>query len=225
MARPYDGAMTTPALRDGFSHVRRVLPEHWASHRDQRLRMPQEAPDAFFTTDEQVVDRGADQWRTSLEGSVRFWQAVTTDGAVVGGLGLVVEVRDGAAASTAPAAPTGSEIAAPRSGTSLCVVAMFVHPDHRGRGVTRALFARAATGGEGARRDGAAPARHRRQPPGTTELRAPGSAPDRSPGTGPAPSGARGARVRRHDRRPRRRLRIPASTTTRAPHRSGAGPS
>lgn len=144
MAGPYDGAMTTPAPQHGFSHVRRVLPEHWASHRDQRLRMLQGAPDAFITTYEQVVDRSEEQWRRSLEGSVRFWQAVTADGAVVGGLGLVVEVRDGAAASTAPTAPTGSEIVAPRSGTSLCVVAMFVHRDHRGRGVTRALFARAA---------------------------------------------------------------------------------
>lgn len=123
--------------------TRHVLAEHWASHRDLRLRMLREAPDAFVTTLAQASERDEQAWRRSLLGPACFWQALSEGGTVVGGLGLVDDAK--ADASTG-GDPTSDE-------HLLTVVAMYVQPEHRGGAVTRLLFTAAA---EHAQRTGAA---------------------------------------------------------------------
>src|SRR3954463_7602360 len=71
---------------DGHLHLHRVSPDDWESHRDLRLEMLEDAPDAFWFTyaDEAAYDEA--DWRQQIEGA---WlvQAQDADG-VLGSAGL-----------------------------------------------------------------------------------------------------------------------------------------
>src|SRR3954470_22970954 len=61
--------MTEPHPHDEHLHLHPVSPEDWQSHRDVRLAMLQEAPDAFWFTyaDEAAYDEA--DWRERIEGA------------------------------------------------------------------------------------------------------------------------------------------------------------
>src|SRR6476646_9637367 len=63
-------------------HLHPVSPDDWESHRDVRLAMLQDAPDAFWFTyaDEAVYDEA--DWRERIEGA---WLVQDRDGAGVRG--------------------------------------------------------------------------------------------------------------------------------------------
>src|SRR6478736_4456654 len=106
-------AESHPAL-----HLHPVSPDDWESHRDVRLAMLQDAPDAFWFTyaDEAVYDEA--DWRERIEGA---WlvQARDSDG-VLGSAGL------------------GSHWE-PERATTATLFGMYVAPRARGRGVGEAL--------------------------------------------------------------------------------------
>ena len=99
-------------------HLHVVRPDDWESHRDLRLEMLQDAPDAFWYTyaDEAVYDEA--DWRERIEGA---WlvQARDADG-VVGSAGL------------------GSHWEPERARTAT-LFGLYVAPRARGRGVGEAL--------------------------------------------------------------------------------------
>ena len=99
-------------------HLHEVRPDDWATHRDIRLEMLQNAPDAFWYTyaDEAVYDEA--DWRERIEGA---WlvQARDADG-VIGSAGL------------------GSHWE-PARATTATLFGMYVAPRARGRGVGEAL--------------------------------------------------------------------------------------
>ncbi|EWT03537.1 GCN5 family acetyltransferase [Intrasporangium oryzae NRRL B-24470] len=99
-------------------HLHEVHPDDWESHRDIRLEMLREAPDAFWFTyaDEAVYDEA--DWRERIEGA---WlvQARDVDG-VIGSAGL------------------GSHWE-PERATTATLFGMYVAPRARGRGVGEAL--------------------------------------------------------------------------------------
>lgn len=99
-------------------HLHTVTPEDWESHRDIRLAMLEDSPDAFWFTyaDEAVYDEA--DWRERIEGA---WlvQARDADG-VLGSAGL------------------GSHWE-PERATTATLFGMYVAPRARGRGVGEAL--------------------------------------------------------------------------------------
>ncbi|GAB2767721.1 GNAT family N-acetyltransferase [Terrabacter koreensis] len=99
-------------------HLHAVTPDDWESHRDVRLAMLDDAPDAFWFTyaDEAVYDEA--DWRERIEGA---WlvQARDADG-VIGSAGL------------------GSHWE-PERATTATLFGMYVAPRARGRGVGEAL--------------------------------------------------------------------------------------
>lgn len=99
-------------------HLHEVAPDDWQEHRDIRLEMLQEAPDAFWFThaDEAVYDEA--DWRERIEGA---WlvQARDADG-VLGSAGL------------------GSHWE-PERATTATLFGMYVAPRARGLGVGEAL--------------------------------------------------------------------------------------
>ncbi|GAA1993198.1 GNAT family N-acetyltransferase [Terrabacter lapilli] len=111
MAEPH--TPTNPPL-----HLHRVSPDDWESHRDVRLAMLRDAPDAFWFTyaDEAVYDEA--DWRQRIEGA---WlvQARDADG-VLGSAGL------------------GSHWE-PERATTATLFGLYVAPRARGRGVGEAL--------------------------------------------------------------------------------------
>jgi ribosomal protein S18 acetylase RimI-like enzyme len=99
-------------------HLHRVAPDDWESHRDVRLEMLQDAPEAFwFTYADEAVYEEAD-WRQHIEGA---WlvQACDAQG-VLGSAGL------------------GSHWE-PERATTATLFALYVSPRARGRGVGEAL--------------------------------------------------------------------------------------
>jgi len=110
--------MADPHPHDGHLHLHRVAPEDWESHRDLRLEMLEDAPDAFWFTyaDEAAYDEA--DWRQQIEGA---WlvQAQDADG-VLGSAGL------------------GSHWESERS-TTATLFGLYVAPRARGRGVGEAL--------------------------------------------------------------------------------------
>jgi len=94
--------------------VRRLEPDDWELWRDVRLRSLAEAPDAFGSTLEREQGFAEDDWRLRLESPA---VVVELDGRAV---------ACGAAFSPAP-------------GRAM-VVAMWVEPSHRGRGLSRAVL-------------------------------------------------------------------------------------
>ncbi|XGX79655.1 Mycothiol acetyltransferase [Terrabacter sp. BE26] len=99
-------------------HLHRVSADDWESHRDVRLAMLQDAPDAFWFTyaDEAVYDEA--DWRERIEGA---W---------------LVQARD--AEGVLGSAGLGSHWEPERAGTAT-LFAMYVAPRARGRGVGEAL--------------------------------------------------------------------------------------
>lgn len=99
-------------------HLHRVLPEDWQSHRDIRLEMLEDAPDAFwFTYADEAVFEEAD-WRDQIEGA---WLVQARDDAgVLGSAGLGQHWE-------------------PERATTATLFGMYVSPRGRGRGVGEAL--------------------------------------------------------------------------------------
>lgn len=108
---------STTAAGDGPLTLHPVGPEDWRSHRDLRLEMLLDAPDAFWTQHADVVDLDEDGWRARIA-SVHHVQA-RIDGVPVGSAGLYEDPDD----------PPGTAT----------LVAMYVTPRARGRGVGRRL--------------------------------------------------------------------------------------
>lgn len=108
--------------------MRRLSGEDWRAHRDLRLEMLAAAPDAFWTTLDQVRDRSEEQWRADAEGPVIRLHA-EVDGQVAGGLGID---------------PVGYVEEMRLDERTVNIVAVYVRPAFRGGDVTRALFAGAA---------------------------------------------------------------------------------
>ena len=99
-------------------HLHEVVPDDWQAHRDIRLEMLQDAPDAFWFTyaDEAVYDEA--DWRERIEGA---WLVQARDpGGVLGSAGL------------------GSHWE-PERATTATLFGMYVAPRARGRGVGEAL--------------------------------------------------------------------------------------
>jgi ribosomal protein S18 acetylase RimI-like enzyme len=99
-------------------HLHEVVPDDWQTHRDIRLEMLEEAPDAFWFThaDEAVYDEA--DWRERIEGA---WLVQARDaGGVLGSAGL------------------GSHWE-PERATTATLFGMYVAPRARGRGVGEAL--------------------------------------------------------------------------------------
>ncbi len=99
-------------------HLHTVRPDDWESHRDVRLAMLQDAPDAFWFTyaDEAVYDEA--DWRERIEGA---W---------------LVQARD--ASGVLGSAGLGSHWE-PERATVATLFGMYVAPRARGRGVGEAL--------------------------------------------------------------------------------------
>lgn len=96
--------------------VFRVTPDDWQSHRNLRLAMLTEAPDAFWTTHAEVADLSEEQWRERIGAQCHFQARL--DGMPVGSAG---------AWASAEGVTT--------------LVAMYVAPVARGCGVGELLIA------------------------------------------------------------------------------------
>lgn len=101
-------------------HLHRVTKDDWASHRDLRLQMLRETPDAFWTTYEEVAGRTDGQWRAAVSGAVHVLQARAAGDAPVGTLGIL---------------PEAYAEEAPLAAGSVNLIAMYVVPSARGCGV------------------------------------------------------------------------------------------
>jgi ribosomal protein S18 acetylase RimI-like enzyme len=98
--------------------LHRVTEEDWESHRDLRLDMLRDSPDAFWSTLADVEGRGEADWRAATRGAHSLQARLGAE--VLGGLGILAE----------PYAP-GMEL--PEDSVNL--VAMYVAPRARGMGV------------------------------------------------------------------------------------------
>jgi ribosomal protein S18 acetylase RimI-like enzyme len=107
----------TAAAGDGPVTLHRVRPDDWRSHRDLRLEMLLDAPDAFWTQHADVVDLDEAGWRARIASAHHV--QVRIDGVPVGSAGLYED----------PDEPPGTAT----------LVAMYVTPHARGRGVGRRL--------------------------------------------------------------------------------------
>ncbi len=106
-------------------HLHRVTGVDWRSHRELRLRMLQETPDAYWTTYADVAGRSEADWRRAATG-VRSLQARAADGTVLGGCGVLAEPYDDDGSLAADA---------------VNLIAMYVVPPARGTGVGALLLA------------------------------------------------------------------------------------
>jgi GNAT superfamily N-acetyltransferase len=98
--------------------VRRAEPEDWVASRALRLRALADSPDAFASTLEREAAFGDDVWRSRLENAATY-VAVDDDGTLSGSV-------------------TGIDDRHESGGRE--VVAMWVAPESRGRGVGEALI-------------------------------------------------------------------------------------
>ncbi|MFC7374317.1 MULTISPECIES: GNAT family N-acetyltransferase [unclassified Brachybacterium] len=108
--------------------VIRMGPEDWVAHRDLRLAMLRDAPDAFWARLEDVQGRSEAEWRTELAGPRLHLQARRGD-QVLGGIGVLPE-------GYTPDEPIGEDEAH--------LVSMWVDPRERGSGVSGLLIRAAA---------------------------------------------------------------------------------
>ena len=108
--------------------VARVQPEDWAAHRELRLEMLADAPDAFWASLEAVRARTERQWRQEIRGPRIHLQA-RRGGEVVGGIAVL---------------PQGYTPEHHIADHEIILVSLWVRPAARGAGVSRALFAAAA---------------------------------------------------------------------------------
>ncbi|MEP6651168.1 MAG: GNAT family N-acetyltransferase [Lapillicoccus sp.] len=97
--------------------VYRVTPDDWRSHRDLRLEMLEDAPDAFFTQHADVAGFDEDAWRERIAVQCHF--QVRRDRDPVGSVGIWEDPETPSDAST--------------------LVAMYVAPRARGTGVGERL--------------------------------------------------------------------------------------
>jgi ribosomal protein S18 acetylase RimI-like enzyme len=100
--------------------IRAVTPDDWESHRDLRLGMLRDAPDAFYTQYSDVADFDEGRWRERIAGATHFQARLR--GVPVGSVGLWDD----------PDAPEDA----------VTLVAMYVAPEARGRGVGEQLIQR-----------------------------------------------------------------------------------
>lgn len=110
----------------GGLHLHRVTARDWPSHRDLRLEMLRDAPDAFWTTYEEVADRAEQDWRASVTGAVRVLQVRSADDVPLGTLGIL---------------PEGYAEHVPLAQGAVNLIAMYVVPAARGLGVGDLLMA------------------------------------------------------------------------------------
>ncbi|MCS6710501.1 GNAT family N-acetyltransferase [Brachybacterium sp. EF45031] len=102
-------------------------PDDWRAHRELRLAMLRDAPDAFWTTLADVADRSEEQWREDLTGSRILLQARRGE-EILGGVGVLPGPYD----------------REPMPPDTVNIVSMYVRPDARGTGVSRLLLSAAA---------------------------------------------------------------------------------
>lgn len=127
--RPPRGGPATGDPPAGL-HVVRLTPEDWRSYAELRIGMLTDAPDAFWTTLEEVRERSEAQWRRAANASTL--QARDGSGAPLGTLTLL----------TAETVPDKGMRPAP--GDAL-VLAVYVVPAARGQGVVDTLLDAALT--------------------------------------------------------------------------------
>lgn len=108
--------------------VVRVGPEDWAAHRDLRLDMLRDAPEAFWASLEEAQARTEQQWRQEIRGPRIHLQA-RRGAEVLGGIAVLPE------GYTPDHAIADHEI---------ILASLWVRPAVRGTGVSRALLDAAA---------------------------------------------------------------------------------
>lgn len=108
--------------------VVRVGPEEWAAHRDLRLDMLRDAPEAFWASLEEVRARTEQQWRQELRGP-RIHLQVRRGTEVLGGIAVL---------------PEGYTPEHPIADHEIILASLWVRPAVRGSGVSRALLDAAA---------------------------------------------------------------------------------
>ncbi|AXH95675.1 GNAT family N-acetyltransferase [Ornithinimicrobium avium] len=106
-------------------YVVRLTPEDWRSYAELRVGMLTDAPDAFWTTLAEVQERTEEEWRRSSNGHTL--QARDAGGRPVGTVTVLT-----------PEVPPHVGLL-PGAGDAL-VLAVYVIPDARGRGVVDALL-------------------------------------------------------------------------------------
>jgi ribosomal protein S18 acetylase RimI-like enzyme len=102
-----------PVLTEPGVTLHRVRPEDWRSHRDLRLEMLQDAPDAFWTQYADVADVDEATWRGRITAQHHLQARIGDD--VVGSVGVFEDADE--------------------ADDTLTLVAMYVTERARGRGV------------------------------------------------------------------------------------------
>lgn len=106
-------------------HVVRLTPDDWQSYAHLRIAMLTDAPEAFWTTLADVQDRTEGQWRRSSND--RTLQARDTEGRPLGTLTVLTP-------------DVGPDIGIQPGAGDALVLAVYVIPEARGRGVVDALL-------------------------------------------------------------------------------------
>jgi GNAT superfamily N-acetyltransferase len=121
----------TPDSAQSTVQIRPLLPAEWAEVREVRLSALAESPGAFFATLEQEQAYDEQRWRQRLTETAYFgaWEAGPQP-RLIGLVATFPEAPGGAGAATTGAA-----------GPAACwhLVAMWVSPDRRGRGIADRL--------------------------------------------------------------------------------------
>ena len=122
--RVRDRRVMTPDAAQSTVPVRRLQPAEWAEVREVRLGALAESPGAFFATLEQEQAYDEQKWRQRLTETAYFgaWE----DGRLIGLVACFPEAGTDAGPDGAPAA-------------GWHLVAMWVSPDRRGRGIADRL--------------------------------------------------------------------------------------
>lgn len=118
-----------PESGSGEFRLHPVTEADWRSHRDLRLEMLADSPDAFWVTLDQVMHRSEQDWRDAT-GTAEHLQARDAGDAVLGTIGVLPRAY-------------GPEV--PLAEDAVNLIAMYVTPAARRRGVAAALMAGAAT--------------------------------------------------------------------------------
>lgn len=124
------GGAGTPATGPGAAAVRvvRVAEDDWESHRDLRLDMLRDAPRAFWAKLAEVEERSEQQWRQEIRGPRIHLQARHGE-QVLGSLAVL------------PQGYTDEHVIGE---DQAILVSLWVRPEARGTGTSRALFRAAA---------------------------------------------------------------------------------